>query len=47
MKKITMYTALVWFILPKEIAEVYLEKFLKEKEKKEKDLKNRIKLNPI
>ncbi|WP_369715679.1 hypothetical protein [Leptotrichia alba] len=33
-----------WFILPKEIAEVYLEKFLKEKEKKENDLKNRIKL---
>ena len=33
-----------WFILPKEVAKVYLEKFLEEKEKKEKNLKNRIKL---
>ena len=33
-----------WFILPKEVAKVYLEKFLEEKEKKENNLKNRIKL---
>ena len=30
--------------IPKEIAKVYFEKFLEEKEKKEKNLKNRIKL---